>query len=200
MTKPCLVVTCDTSQVSRGYCNKHYLKLLRYGDPEIASQYRYNTPELFWSKAVRVGDCLIWQGRLDDKGYGRWRCDGQEMRAHQYAFTNSHGPIPQGMEVDHRCRVRACVDPNHLRIATSKQNSENLSRHSDRSVSGHRGVYWNKTTNSWRVQVMHNRQGHFGGYMPMYEVHVAAYKAAELRDTLFTHNTQDKETKLDAAK
>lgn len=67
--------------------------------------------ELLWRFFVR-GDsgCWMWTGRLNEFGYGRY---GQRL-AHRVMYELIVGPIPTGLELDHLCRVRACVNPAHL--------------------------------------------------------------------------------------
>jgi hypothetical protein len=72
--------------------------------------------------------CWIWLAGLDEDGYGRFfegKGSGFERRAQRFAYKHYIGPIPQGMVIDHLCRVRACVNPAHLEPVT---NAENLSR------------------------------------------------------------------------
>ena len=77
---------------------------------------------------VKHGDngCLIWTGYKSPDGYGRFRAtrDGRSSAkmAHRVAWEHAHGAIPDGMQVDHTCFNRACVNPNHLRLVTNKQN------------------------------------------------------------------------------
>lgn len=68
--------------------------------------------------------CWIWQG-LKTKGYGHIRRP-YSTKAHRYAWTLAHGPIPEGLEIDHLCRQKACVNPDHLEPVT---HLENMRRH-----------------------------------------------------------------------
>ena len=69
----------------------------------------------FWSK-VKVLDngCWEWQGARDQDGYGR--CRG--LRAHQVAYIQTYGAIPDGKELHHTCSYRTCVNPGHLEAIT----------------------------------------------------------------------------------
>lgn len=69
--------------------------------------------------------CWIWQSKTRPDGYGViWAGieEGREVRAHRLSYEIHHGPIPEGLTVDHVCRVRACVNPEHLRLLTREDN------------------------------------------------------------------------------
>lgn len=93
----------------------------------------------FWSKTRfadhdrkfdwRLGDfppeCIEWTGKPDKDGYGRFRADGRTWAAHRFAYVLHYGFIPDGLQVEHRCRNRMCVNPLHLESVTQ---AVNLSR------------------------------------------------------------------------
>lgn len=66
----------------------------------------------------RVGDCLIWTGSTNQQGYGVLSVGKRRVRAHQLAYLTWVGPIPEGLELDHLCRTRRCIDPRHLEPVT----------------------------------------------------------------------------------
>lgn len=86
--------------------------------------------ERLLSKSVLLtdSDCWLWIGKRS-AGYGRLnvRRDGRHVTllAHRVSYETWVGPIPEGMEVDHVCRERLCINPAHLRLATPKENSTN---------------------------------------------------------------------------
>jgi len=66
--------------------------------------------------------CIVWTGSIDKEGYGRvWVRPGHQA-AHRYSWEWLHGPVPQGKELDHICRVRACVNARHLEPVTHAEN------------------------------------------------------------------------------
>jgi hypothetical protein len=73
--------------------------------------------------------CWEWTGSRDQKGYGRTtigsRTDGSRrpVRVHRLAWELFRGPIPPGLQIDHRCRNRRCFNPEHLRVATPRENN-----------------------------------------------------------------------------
>lgn len=69
-------------------------------------------------------ECWLWQGSLYDNGYGRF-CPGgrsKNMRAHRFSYEHFNGPIPDGLQIDHTCEERACVNPAHLEAVTGQEN------------------------------------------------------------------------------
>lgn len=68
--------------------------------------------------------CWLWFGALTEKGYGILRLGtGRALAAHRLAWELANGPIPDGLVVDHTCRVRCCVNPAHLRAVTARVNA-----------------------------------------------------------------------------
>ena len=77
----------------------------------------------FTSKHSIGTGCWEWHAYLDRDGYGTFWLDGTNRRAHRVAYEIYIGPIPDGLELDHLCRNRACVRPDHLEPVTSQVNN-----------------------------------------------------------------------------
>jgi hypothetical protein len=65
----------------------------------------------------------MWMGSQDGHGYGQVNVDGIPTKAHRVAFELHVGPIPDGLHIDHLCRVRLCVNPAHLEPVTAAENT-----------------------------------------------------------------------------
>lgn len=66
-------------------------------------------------------ECWVWQGALH-KGYGIMRVAGHQRPVHRVAWELEHGPIPDGLVIDHLCRNRACVNTAHMELVTPGEN------------------------------------------------------------------------------
>jgi len=77
----------------------------------------------FLSKFAKTdGDCWTWTATADHKGYGRLGVSGRTLMAHRLSYEHFVAPIPPGMQLDHLCRNRRCVNPAHLEPVTGKEN------------------------------------------------------------------------------
>lgn len=82
-----------------------------------------DVPERFWSKVDYGADdeCWLWTGAIGN-GYGRFTIGRKEVRAHRWAYEALVGPVPPSLDIDHLCRVRACVNPAHLEPVSRREN------------------------------------------------------------------------------
>lgn len=135
--------------------------------------------------------CVVWQGGGSSNGYGKVRYQGATWYVHRLAYALHYGGIPEGLIIDHRCRNRRCINPDHLRAATVKGNQENTASTGRKGASGYRGVYFSKRRHKWIAQVTHNyKTTNLGGFDTPEE---AARAAREARLALFTLNDQDRD-------
>ena len=66
--------------------------------------------------------CHKWLGPISSGGYGRVYFNGMARQAHRVIYEQRHGPVPAPLEMDHLCRNRWCVNPDHLEPVTKKEN------------------------------------------------------------------------------
>lgn len=144
--------------------------------------------ERFWVKVDKSGDCWVWTA-FTHKGYGQFR-DGGKVKAHRYSWALENGPIPAGMQVDHRCLNRSCVRPSHLRLVVGKENAENRSGANNGSKSGVRGVGWHPSSGKWEAKVVSHGVCYYLGHFADIEQARLAVTAKRLE--LFTHNELDR--------
>lgn len=76
----------------------------------------------FWSKVEKTDGCWLWTGAKTQWGYGNFYLAGRYLAAHRVAFEWAKGPVPTDRELDHLCRVRHCVRPDHLEAVTHREN------------------------------------------------------------------------------
>ncbi|WP_280412563.1 HNH endonuclease signature motif containing protein [Nocardia asiatica] len=77
---------------------------------------------LFWSKVDKSGECWLWTKGTFDCGYGAFWVPPQNRAAHIVSYNLLVGAVPSGLQLDHLCRVRKCVNPAHLEPVTCREN------------------------------------------------------------------------------
>jgi hypothetical protein len=111
-------------------CDAHYQRVRNHGDlqADVPIRTRSKAPdaERFWSLVEKTPMCWLWRGRRH-VGYGVFsvrdrRHPHRTVNAHRWAWEALRGPVEPGLHLDHLCRVRACVNPDHLEPVTRKVN------------------------------------------------------------------------------
>lgn len=131
----CSVTGCAKQARTKGMCNPHYQRWYRKGETDLQPKMTFE--ERFWSKVDKggaipsfrpaLGPCWIWTAATDTKGYGKFfvgKIEGKTKlrQAYRVAYELEVGPIPEGLDLDHLCRVRLCVNPLHLEPVTHRTN------------------------------------------------------------------------------
>lgn len=150
--------------------------------------------ESFWSRVDKTDSCWNWTGaKVSNTEYGEIWLPGQHgkvARAHRVSYSLVHGDIPKGAHIDHICHNPACVNPDHLRLTTAKQNGENRGGLNKNNTTGVRGVIWRKDRQSFSAQWKHNRVNRTkGGFRTLEE---AESYVIQMRNDAFTHNDLDR--------
>src|ERR1035441_8724960 len=129
MAKTCSIEGCKKPHKARGWCSRHYRCWWESGDPRRGDM----TPgERVWLKVNKdgpvpahrpdLGPCWPWTGCTSPSGYGTIGVRYKVRRAHVVAYEQLVGPVPDGLELDHLCRVRACCNPAHMEPVTHAEN------------------------------------------------------------------------------
>lgn len=94
-----------------------------------ASKSKLSLAERFWSKVDKAdGDaCWLWTRARFTRGYGKFApCSYELEGAHRMAWVLTHGPIPDGLWVLHKCDTRPCCRPDHLFLGTRQDNVDDM--------------------------------------------------------------------------
>ena len=121
----CSIEDCHRPHYGRGWCNMHWSRWRKHGDPLKILKAPTGAGLLFirQAQAADTDNCILWPFGLTTAGYGSIVYDGRQTYAHVVSCEmNRETRTPAGKEVAHSCGVPVCVNPRHLRFATRKEN------------------------------------------------------------------------------
>lgn len=117
----CRVDDCTRGVKARGYCPMHYKRVSKTGRTDLRRRSR-TWEEAFARFTDKSQGCWQWTGTLTKNNYGLIRANGKSQLAHRWSYEHHVGPIPSGLVIDHLCRNRACVNPDHMEPVTNEEN------------------------------------------------------------------------------
>ena len=135
--RTCTVADCGKKFIARGFCSAHYQRWSKYGDALGGPGKGHGNPtgpkplplEERFARHFEIDEsgCWLWTGALNGVGYGNFGLGRHEPHrtrlAHRVMYELRRGPIPEGLQLDHLCRVPRCVNPDHLEPVTPAENS-----------------------------------------------------------------------------
>lgn len=126
----CLATACDRDSSvpgsAKGYCAKHYHRLAKHGNVKGGKrQLKKTVREYLEFRSVVNEDtgCWNWTGSTNADGYATSRYTNYTGLAHRISYIEYVGEIPQGLQIDHLCNVRNCINPEHLEAVTRDENT-----------------------------------------------------------------------------
>lgn len=125
MVTPCNVDGCERPKFCRGWCTTHYQRWKAHGDPIAVKNGRgMSLIDKFMARVDKRADgCWLWTGGTNASGYGRFALGHRGIeQAHRWSYEHHIGPIPDGLQIDHLCRVHGCVNPAHMEPVTGREN------------------------------------------------------------------------------
>lgn len=125
----CSVSGCGLAAKGRNFCNIHYQRWYRFGDP-VGNPVvrRANLLEMrFLASFKKDGNgCWLWTGAMNTSGYGKVMRGKKHKGAHRVSWERVNGPIPDDLCICHKCDVRRCVNPDHMFLGSIRDNFDDM--------------------------------------------------------------------------
>lgn len=146
----CTFAGCGKPRKRWELCAGHYDQLVRGEELRVLRGSPGADVLNFWSKVDKRGpdECWPWLAPLGENGYGSAYINRRTGTAHRHSWVLEHGPVPDGLVVDHRCSNRACVNPKHLRTVPQQLNAADRA-YFPNNTSGYRNVHFDKARGQW---------------------------------------------------
>jgi hypothetical protein len=121
--RPCVVLECARPNHGHGYCLPHLSRVRRWGDPFAGQppKFRPLRERLLEKTRITASGCVEWTGALT-QGYGKVKVDRRTQLAHIVHWRLERGDVPEGLDLDHLCYNRACINLDHLEPVTRAEN------------------------------------------------------------------------------
>lgn len=74
-------------------------------------------------RVIKTDKCWIWMGSLNGQGYADIKISGKSHKVHRLMYERHREKIPEGLVIDHLCRNRGCLNPEHMEPVTSEENT-----------------------------------------------------------------------------
>lgn len=192
--RTCSFPICERRATARDLCEAHAKQRRAGQELKPLRKRRAGTfkslEEVLNTHTVFGPGCWDWTSAHDRNGYPLGRLHGKRFMAYRGWYELTVGAVPAGMQVDHICHNRGCVNPDHLRLLTIKQNAEHRKGANANSKTGVRGVYWSEGSQRYIGYVEHNGKCAMNKRFKTIEEAEAAVIAKRLE--VFTHSDTDR--------
>lgn len=187
----CEAPGCDKPRKTRDkLCSMHRARWSRHKTFDLVGHKPVPLSESIEARIERADGCWGWTGYYDMHGYAKLRRGKQNLVIHRWMYERHVGPLVDGLVIDHACGNTRCVNPDHLRQVSIKQNVEHFTAPlRSHNTSGYRGVTFHKPSGLWMARVKSGDQSHASYHRTAEE---AAAAAQEARLALHTHNDLDR--------
>lgn len=120
----CGLPTNPSKRNQRGYERGEYSRFIRGHSLRRLNEKNRNTVQTIIDRVVVDAEtgCWIWQGAITPDGYGKVSFNNRFQTVHLLLYRELVGPVPEGLELDHKCRNRSCANPAHLEPVTNVEN------------------------------------------------------------------------------